>query len=146
MRTNGYQNYFDDEVLAANPLKLVQLLYRGALDSIASARRFLRSGDIPSRSRAVSKTMMIVTELSLSLNRRAGGEFSQTLADLYDYVQKLLIQANSQQIEPPLIEAERLLSTLLEAWMQCEPAEQKGADQLQPTAQHPMDEPVRCAF
>ena len=57
MRSNGYQNYFDDEVLTANPLQLVQLLYRGALDSIVSARRYLRVGDIRARSRAISRAM-----------------------------------------------------------------------------------------
>jgi len=125
MRTNRYQNYFDDEVLSADPLKLVQLLYRGALDSIVAARRHLRNGDIRARSRAISKAMTIVTELTLSLNRQAAAELSRNLAGLYDYVQKLLIQANARQSEPPLIEAERLLSTLLEAWTQCAPAEQR---------------------
>lgn len=123
MRTNGYQNYFDDEVLAADPLKLVQLLYRGALDSIVSARRQLRLGNIHARSRAITKAMLIVAELSRSLNKHAGGELSQNLAELYAYVQQLLIQANSQQQEQPLSQAERLLSTLLEAWMGCAPAQ-----------------------
>ncbi len=123
MRSKGYQNYFDEEVLAANPLKLVQLLYRGAIDSIVSARRYLRVGDIRARSRAISKAMAIVTELSQSLDMSAGGEFSRNLAELYGYISKLLIQANAEQREAPLTEAERLLTTLLEAWSACVPAE-----------------------
>jgi flagellar protein FliS len=119
MRTNGYQTHFDEEVLAANPLKLVLLLYAGALDSIASARRFVRLGDIAARSRAISKAMSVVTELSLSLNHQTGGELSRSLADLYSYVETLLIQANTEQCERPLMEAEAVLSTLLEAWRLC---------------------------
>src|SRR5690349_13831898 len=116
MRTNRYQDFLEDEILAANPLKLVQLLYQGALDSITSARRHLKLGDIRARSRAISKAMSIVTELSLSLDHTAGGELSNSLAELYAYTQKLLIQGNTQQADAPLGEAERLLSTLLDAW------------------------------
>ena len=119
MRIRAYQNHVEEEVLTANPLRLVQLLYRGALDSIASARRHLRQSDIRARSRAVDKAMAIVTELSRSLNHERGSELSRNLAELYAYVQKLLIQANTEQSDLPLAEAERLLSTLLEGWEAC---------------------------
>jgi len=119
--SNKYPTFLDEEVLTATPLKFVQLLYRGALDSIASARRYLRLGDIRARSRAISKAMAIVTELSLALNHQAGGELSKNLALLYGYVELLLMKANAQQIDPPLAEAERLLGTLAEAWDACAP-------------------------
>ena len=106
-------------MLAASPLGLVTLLYRGALDSIASARRYLRAGDIRARSQAISKAMEIVTELSRSLNQDAGGELGRILAELYSNTETLLIEANSRQSDPPLAEAERLLSTLAEAWENC---------------------------
>jgi len=116
MRTNGYQNYFKDEVLSASPVKLVELLCRGALEAIVSAKRYLRLGDIGARSRAITKAMAIITHLSLSLDYEQGGELSRNLARLYGYIERLLIQANSQQCEPPLAEAEQLVATLLEAW------------------------------
>lgn len=119
MRINGYKSYFDDEVHEASPLKLIELLYRAALDSIASARRYVRVRDIGARSRAISKALAIVTELSISLDHQTGGDLSQNLADIYAYVARLLIQGNAEQCEPPLVEAERLLSTLLEAWICC---------------------------
>ncbi len=97
MQTKGYQSYFEDELLEASPLTLVLMLYRGALDAIARARRHLRAGDIRARSRAIAKAMAIVTELSLSLNRQEGGELSRNLAGLYGYARKLLIQANFEQ-------------------------------------------------
>lgn len=143
MRSKGYQNFFDDEVLAANPLKLVQMLYRGALDSIASARRYIKLGDIRARSRAISKALAIVTELSQSLDMRAGGELSRNLAELYAYVSSLLIQANVEQREEPLAEAERLLNTLLEAWNECMPAEpDRQSDDSRPASPYHVDEPV----
>lgn len=123
MRTNDYKNYLEHEVLEAHPVKLVQLLYRGALDSIASARRHLREGDIRARSQSITKAMLIVTELSSSLDVEHGGDLSRNLRDLYAYVQRLLIKANFEQREPPLIEAERLLFTLHEAWTECRAGE-----------------------
>ena len=129
MRTNSYQKDLDHEILTANPVQLVQLLYRGALDSIAAARHFLNSGDIRARSRAISKAMAIVTELSLSLDHTAGGELSRNLADLYSYAQKLLMQANREQTEAPLAEAERLLTKLLEAWQSCSVPEKQAGEQ-----------------
>ena len=119
MRANGYQNYLEHEVLEANPLRLVQLLYRGSLNSIAAARRHLRDGDIAARSRCIGKAMAIVTELTLSLDAERGGDLGKNLDNLYGYIQKLLIQANFEQRDAPLAEAERLLSTLLEAWTTC---------------------------
>jgi flagellar protein FliS len=121
MRNNGYQNYFDNEVLAASPLKLIQMLYVGALDSIKAARRHLRLGEIRARSRAITKAMRIVTELLHCLNHTAGGDLSRNLAGLYGYVMRLLILANTKQEEAPLVEAEALLSTLSEAWIACAP-------------------------
>jgi flagellar secretion chaperone FliS len=121
MRNHGYQSYFDNEVLAASPLKLVQLLYAAALDSIAAARRHLHRGDIQARVRAINKTLRIVAELSRCLNHEMGGDLSRSLAGLYTYVIRRLIEANAAQKEAPLADAERLLSMLEEAWRSCAP-------------------------
>ena len=145
MRPQRYQNYFDEEVLTAHPFRLIQLLYEGALDSIRSARRYLRAGDIRARSRAISKAMAIVTELSLSVDVEKGGEVSRNLVDLYGYVEKLLIQANVEQSEAPLEEADRLLATLLDAWKGCAPA-QSTAVENEPAAERETYGPVSCAY
>jgi flagellar protein FliS len=142
MRSKRHQNYLEEEVMAANPLQLVRLLYRGALDSITAARRHLRLGEISARSSAISKAMAIVTELARSLYPQGSGELSQNLAGLYGYVQSLLIEANVRQSDPPLAEAERLLSTLLEGWEYC--AKKDGAIHASGAALE--GEPVSSAY
>ena len=122
MRNHGYQSYFDNEVLAASPLKLIQMLYGAVLDSIAAARRHIQNKDIPARTRAINKAIGIVTELSQCLDHETGGDLSRKLAGLYGYVVRLLIEANIEQSEAPLAESERLLGTLAEAWQACAPA------------------------
>jgi len=122
MRKHGFQNYFNNEVLAASPLKLILMLYGAALDSIATARRHVRRGEIRDRTRAINRAIGIMSELSRCLNYEAGGALSRSLANLYNYIVGLLIAANTQQSEAPLAEAEALLSTLGEAWKACSPA------------------------
>jgi flagellar protein FliS len=121
MRNPGYQKYFDNEVLTASPLRLIELLYADALHSIMAARRHVRSGNILARTRSINKAWRVVAELSQCLNREAGGELSRNLAGLYAHVSGLLVQANIQQSEAPLSEAETLLSTLAQAWKDCVP-------------------------
>ena len=42
----------------------------------------------------------------------------RNLVELYDYMCRRLIEANTQQISAPLIEVERLLTDLSQAWQQ----------------------------
>jgi flagellar protein FliS len=121
LTVNPYQNYLEAEVTSAEPLRLVQMLYRGALDAIDDARGYLRSGNIAARSASIIKAIAILQELIGSLNFEAGGELSRNLAEIYDYAQKRLLDANIRQADEPLAEVQCLLAPLLEAWDACIP-------------------------
>jgi flagellar protein FliS len=131
MYQSMYEDYLDSEVLTAGPIKLVQLLYRGALDAITGAREALAAGDIPTRSRLITKASDILNELALSLNHSVQPELCRNLVELYDYMLRRLIEANTKQIEGPLIEVARLLEDVLSAWQQVGETEQTevGIDQ-----------------
>ena len=116
MANSIHVHYRESEILAADPLKLVQMMYRATLDSVAAARRHVRAGEIAERNFAIMRAWNIVNELMQSLDHAAGGELSRNLGGLYAYIQSRLLEANAQQIEPPLEEVEKLLSTLLEGW------------------------------
>jgi len=131
--------YLEAEVLNAEPLKLVVMLYRAAIEAVAAARRHVRQGNIRERSGSITRAMEIVNELALSLNHAAGGVISRNLAELYAYVQTRLIEANTQQTEPPLAEVETLLSTLLEAWC-------SAAPNTAPEPHTPEYAPVSCTY
>ena len=121
MQHKVYDSYQEAQVLSSSPLELVRLLYRGAIESIVEARQSLAGRDIAGRAQAINKALAIVIELSASLDHRHDPELSRTLAELYDYVQRLLIDANCRQVDSPLNEAQALLGTLLDAWKSCEP-------------------------
>jgi flagellar protein FliS len=116
MRTNPYEAYINDEILNADPLKLVQLMYQGTIDAVTSARASLARRDVKARSGSITKAILILTELSSSLNHEKGGELSARLAALYDYMQRRLLEANQKQEDAPLAEVAQLLQTLFEAW------------------------------
>jgi flagellar protein FliS len=122
MQTSRVSQYLESEVMGADPVKLVYLLYRGAIDSVGAARRHLAAGDIAQRSRQIQKAWDILQELLLSLDRERGGKLSLQLAALYVYMQRRLLVANIQQIDAPLAEVETLLGTLAEAWRSLQPA------------------------
>jgi len=108
--------YLENEVLSADPIGLVRLLYDGAIESLLQARAFFNQGRIRERSSAINKTMLIVLELQSSLDGERGGEIARNLAQLYAYVQERLTEANGQQKPQALEEALKVMSTLHEGW------------------------------
>jgi flagellar protein FliS len=127
MRDSRRASYVQTQVDAADPVELVKMLYRGAIDSSRQARLHLMAGEIAERSTAITKAMLIVGELGQSLDRDRGGEVGLKLAQLYDFCSRKLVEANVQQKEAPLTEVEQVLTTLLEAWEQCSCATQPEA-------------------
>ncbi len=116
MTPSAYDRYLEAEILSAEPVKLVGILYRAAIEAVAGARRHLLARDIQQRSRSITRASEILNQLMLSLDHSAGGELSRNLVELYAYMQTRLIDANTNQTDPPLAEVERLLGTLAEAW------------------------------
>lgn len=116
MPQTAYDAYLESRIESADPVQLVRLLYQGAVAAVRDARRHLAEGDIASRSRAVSKAFEILTELTVSLDREGGGDIATRLAQLYDYMQRRLLEANARQQDEPLAEVLGLLTTLAEAW------------------------------
>jgi|SRR5580704_13989423 flagellar protein FliS len=117
----GHQSYLENEVLSADPLKLVLLLYHGAIDAIYSARQHLAKREIRERSKAITKAQLIVFELARSLDLEKGGSLATELARVYQYIAQRLLDANFHQQDAPLAEASQLLTTLLQGWQQCVP-------------------------
>jgi flagellar protein FliS len=127
---NPYQAYSDGAVFSNNPVRLVIALYEGAVEATRKARACLEIGDVWGRSKAINKTIAILTELLASLDLNAGGEISQNLRRLYSYMQRRLLEAHAKKASIPLQEVETLLGTLLEGWYRAE--EKTAREQVGP--------------
>ena len=116
MATNPYSNYLEATILSADPIELIRILYRTAIDSTCDARAYLSAGKTAERSRAVSKAVAAVRELSFCLKSDAQPDLARNLAELYDYIQRRLLTANFEQSDAPLAEVAGLLENMLHAW------------------------------
>jgi flagellar secretion chaperone FliS len=121
MAYSNYSKYLETEVFSADPVKLVCMLYRGAIEATGAARRHLKDRQIRERSHEIMRAVEILRELTRSLDPQYE-QISRPLGDLYTYMQARLLEANAKQIDPPLAEVEQLLSTLLEGWKSAVPA------------------------
>lgn len=102
--------------MTASPMELVRILYEAAVQSVDEALAALHSGDILARGQAVNKAIEILAELRMSLRQDIQEQYSNTLGELYGYIQRQLIRAHAEQSESLLREVSRLLNTLLAGW------------------------------
>ena len=124
MVATGYaRTYRSNAILTASPGQLVLMLYDGALKALALAREaFATPAEDPRRIQGINQQLLkaqaILTELQNGLNLETGGEFAQTMHRLYDYHNRRLFEANLRKQEAPVIEVERLVRELRDAWAQ----------------------------
>jgi flagellar protein FliS len=104
----------------APPIKIVRLLYQGALrfldlaaadDPAAPGSRF---GEHLLRADA------IVSELRLSLDKERAPQIAADLERLYYYCEERIANALRTQDRAPAAQARQVLANLLEAWKQVE--------------------------
>ena len=135
-------HYMEARVLSASPVELVGMLYGAAERAVQEARRRLAEGNVAARSREISRAVQILVELSTAVDRGNGGELARQLIELYDYLQRRLIDANLRQEDAPLAEVERLLETLAEAWEgvagEGRPAQAAAAAMAEPPSPRPV--------
>ncbi|MFQ5596577.1 MAG: flagellar export chaperone FliS [Nitrospiria bacterium] len=105
-------------VATATPLRLIQILYEGALKSIRAARAHMKQQNISGKAEAIAKTIAIIEELNACLNHEVGGDISTNLEALYGYMTKRLVEGNLKNDTAPIEEVEKLLSGLREAWVE----------------------------
>lgn len=126
---NGYAKIgVETGVLAASPVKLIVMLYEGAIAACHSAIGHMQQQDIEKKSAMLTKAIMIIESgLRLSLDKKAGGNIAESLDALYVYMSGRLAQANIRN-QPELIqEVIRLMNDLKSAW--------EAIDQNKATAQ-----------
>ena len=124
MVATGYaRTYRTNAILTASPGQLVLMLYDGALKAIALAiEGFNLPAEEPRRIELINqhllKAQAIINELQNGLNTDAGGDFAKTMHRLYDYHNRRLLEANIRKQVGPVIEVEKLVRELRDAWAQ----------------------------
>lgn len=110
-------------VSGADPHKLVEMLYDGALDAIARARGAMARGDVEAKGQAIGQAVRIVEEgLRSALNRKDGGDVAENLNNVYIYITARLTHANLRNDDAALQECVKLLTPIRDAWVAMKPA------------------------
>ena len=117
-RANAYARIgVETGVSAADPHKLILMLFDGAIMAATAAGVAMDNKQIPVKGEQISKTIeIIINGLKISLDLNAGGELAERLAALYDYMSERLLYANLHNSQPALDEVAKLLGTLRDAW------------------------------
>lgn len=118
--TSAAKAYQQSSIENAPPIKIVRLLYEGALRYIDRA-----AACDPKKERLafvdwISRANAVVTELRVALKREPAPEIAENLERLYEFTQFQLAQALIRQDIQPLAQARKSLATLLEGWKHIE--------------------------
>jgi len=100
----------------APPLKLVQLMYEGALRFLAQAEHAHAAGDGARFQERCLRTVAIVAELSAALDPSQAPELATNLASLYGFAEERIREAMRAETPAPLAPAKDVLTTLLDGW------------------------------
>lgn len=111
--------YLASAVENAPPIKIVRMLYQGALRFIAQAKAEDAANPGSRFVEHLSNADAIVAELRLALDPSAGSvDVADNLAQLYLFCEGELQRAMIDRSAGPLPGVQRVLTTLLEAWDQ----------------------------
>lgn len=118
MIKNPYNKYQKTNIETSSPQKLVLILYDGALRFIREAKKLLEEENFTEAFHKILRAENIVVELISSLNFDAGGEIANNFMQLYKFVNKRLVEANSERDIKKLEEAEIILSDIRDIWIE----------------------------
>ncbi|MCK2150044.1 MULTISPECIES: flagellar export chaperone FliS [Marinobacter] len=117
---NGLQAYqrvnTQTSITDADPHKLIQLLYNGALERINMAKARMQAKDFEGKGKLITKAIEIIGGLRGFLDFDKGGDLAERLAGLYEYMERTLFEANAKNDPAKLDEVAELLRSIKEGW------------------------------
>jgi len=103
-------------VTEADPHQLVQMLLDGALGKIAAAKGMMARNEIANKGAVIGQAISIVGGLRSSLDMSTGGEIAANLDNLYEYIERRLVESNINNDTGILEEVASLLREIKTAW------------------------------
>lgn len=105
------------QVEQADGHELIRLLYVTLITRISEAKHCIEVDNINEKIVKLTKALNILDGLRMALNHEEGGEISANLDDLYDYMQRQLVQANAHNDIEILDEVKGLVEEIKSAWV-----------------------------
>lgn len=120
MRQRALASYGDVKVstgvTGADNVQLIQMLFDGLIESLATAKGQIERGMIEEKSKSIARAGRIVVGLQGALDFDKGGDIARNLNDLYSYVTRRLFHVNAHNDLEALKEVHNLMSEIRSAW------------------------------
>ena len=117
---NGLQAYqrvnTQTSIVDADPHKLIQLLYSGAIERVNMAKARMQAKDYYGKSQLINKAIEIIGGLRSFLDFEKGGDLAPRLEALYDYMERTLLEGSARNDMAKLDEVIELLRSIKEGW------------------------------
>lgn len=115
---NPYSNYRQSHVETADQTELLVMMYNGALKFLRQGRQAIGDKNIENTNYFLGRVQDIIAELMGSLDLENGGEVAKNLFNIYEYMHHRLVQANIKKDAALLVDVEKMLASLKQAWEQ----------------------------
>jgi flagellar secretion chaperone FliS len=116
MTTSPSNIYQQVEVATANNLRLVVMLYDGAIRFLSQAKAEITNRNLAGKAVAIDRALAIISELQSTLKIEEGGEIAHSLNRLYNYINERILDGSAKLECQSLDEVIKLLRTLNSAW------------------------------
>ncbi|KRM88609.1 flagellar export chaperone FliS [Liquorilactobacillus vini] len=116
----GYQevnnDYLRTQVMSASPVKIIVMLYEGAIKNMKIAKLAIEEKDIVRAHQNLRRAQDIIKELKSSVDLNVEGDVPEHLVRLYEYSNNQLVTANLTKSTEPIDNVIHILSELLDSW------------------------------
>ena len=114
---NAYRNvHVSSAVQYADGIQLIQMLFDGLVETLASAEGHIERKNIAEKCRVLNRASGIIYGLQDSLDFNKGTDLARNLSDLYDYMIRRLLFANLHNDVNAIREVKGLANEIRSAW------------------------------
>ncbi|MBU5593946.1 flagellar export chaperone FliS [Amphibacillus sp. MSJ-3] len=114
MSQQYYQAYKNNSVNTASPGELTLMLYNGCLKFIKYGKKGIEDNNMEFKNTNIQKAQNIINELIVTLDQES--PIAKELLSLYDYINRLLIEANIKNDLDKLTDAYGLVEEFRDTW------------------------------
>ncbi|MET1248336.1 flagellar export chaperone FliS [Sporolactobacillus sp. STCC-11] len=116
MQASAYKSYQQNSVLTATPGELTLMLYNGCIKFIRQGKLSISEEDIEGKNIYIQKAQAIIRELMVTLDQKQ--PVSKSMMQMYDYMNRRLIEANIKNDTAILDEVEGFVAEFRDTWKQ----------------------------
>ena len=113
----AYQEAEQDFLVeGADPHSLVQILYTELTSALELVHDAISRKDLSAKSTHMTKVLSIIHVLGASLDFDKGGDVAISLASLYDWARRQMIEASRTNAAGPVEEVRKAVAEISDAW------------------------------